>query len=404
MDPTDPVEATRDPAGASHHPVDSHLEQAVVEANLALREELEERTRALDGAESRFRAILGATQDGVVVVDRDGSVVFANSAAARLLQREQRELMGEPFGLPVGAEEPVLIELIGKDRSLRTVQMQVVETEWEGTTAHLATLHDVTEMKGAEEVLRQVVRRLEEVNDLKNEFVGMVVHDMRTPLTVISGFAQTLRQNWERIDDRHKKNLLQRIESKSAELARMVSDTLQVSTIESNSFKYDFAEFDLGSLIYSTVELITEATRRDIHIGYAIHEPLPPVFADPQRQTQVLTNLISNAIKYSDPPIEITISVQRSDTDLQVSIADRGRGIAAAEMSKLFKKFSRLRQDLDVQGSGLGLYICKRMIEEQGGRIWAESEPGVGSTFHYTIPIAIDGRDRTSGSDYEERG
>ena len=396
MDPADPLDATQAAP-------ETGLEQAVVEANLALREELEERTRTLDAAESRFRAILGTTQDGVVVVDRDGNVLFANNAAAHMLQMEPRDLIGEPFGFPIAADEPVLIELLGKDRSLRMVQMQVVETEWEGTTAQLATLHDVTEMKGAEELLKQAVRRLEEVNDLKNEFVGMVVHDMRTPLTIISGFAQTLRQNWDALDDEHKKELLQRIETKAAELARMVTDTLQVSTIESNSFSYNIEEFDLVALVNRTVDLIREATIADIGIQLAVDEPLPPAHADPERQGQILTNLISNAIKYSDGPARIRIALRRSGAYLEISVSDEGRGIAPREMGKLFKKFSRLRQNTNVQGSGLGLYICKRMVEDQGGRIWVDSEVGVGSTFHYTVPAATD-RATAKGTTDEERG
>lgn len=368
------------------------MEQAVVEANLALREELEERTRALDAAESRFRAIVGATQDGVVVVDRDGSVLFANAAAARMLQMEIRELLGEPFGLPVGAAEPVLVELLGKDRSMRTVEMQVVETEWDGTTAHLATLHDVTVLKEGEALLKQAVRRLEEVNELKNEFVGMVVHDMRTPLTVIAGFAETLRQNWDALDDQNKRDILERIESKTSELTRMVGDTLQVSTIESNAFSYTMAAFDLASLVYRTVESVRAAVSPRARIELSIAEDLPPAFADEDRQGQILTNLISNAIKYSDPPAQVEITVRQVADELQVSVADRGMGIAGRDMNKLFKRFSRLRQTANVQGSGLGLYICKRMIEDQGGRIWVDSEEGIGSNFHYTMPVAADRR------------
>ena len=371
---------------------DARFEQAVVEANLALREELEARTRALDATESRFRAILGATQDGIVVVDRDGNVLFANAAAAEMLQMKASELTGEPFGFPLGGSEPTLVELLGKERSLRTVEMQVVETEWEGTTAHLATFHDVTALKQGEALLKQAVRRLEEVNELKNEFVGMVVHDMRTPLTIISGFAQTLRQNWDSFGAEHKREILERIESKTAELTRMVGDTLQVSAIESNAFGYQIAGFDLAALVYRTVATVREVAFAEARIDITIEDDLPLAFADEERQAQVLTNLISNAIKYSESPAEVSISVEQGDTELLVTVADRGKGIPQREMGKLFKKFSRLRQTANVQGSGLGLYICKRMIEDQGGRIWVESELGAGSKFHYTVPLAADRR------------
>ena len=363
------------------------FEEAVVEANLALREELEERTAALDAVESRFRAIVGTSQDGIVVVDRDGNVLFTNPAAVAMLRKEQHELMGQPFGLPLAHEKPALIEIVGRDGEVRTFQMRVVETEWQGATAHLMTLHDVTTIKSAELLLKQAVERLEEVNRLKNEFVGMVVHDMKTPLTIITGFAQTLQRNWDQLPDERKKQLLNRLEKRASELDRMVGDTLQVARIEANQFDYRTAPFDLATMVRRTVDAITVLSPR-AQMTLKLPRRIPEAMGDEGRYIQVLTNLLSNAIKYGQDPPSIEVEVTEVGKMLRVSVTDDGAGILAEELPNLFKKYSRLRQHDHVEGTGLGLYICKRMGEDQKGRMWAESRPGEGSKFSFTIPTA----------------
>lgn len=371
------------------------LEQAVVEANLALREELEERTAALDATESRFRAIVGTSQDGIVVVDRDGSVLFTNPAASLMLGKHPQELMGQPFGLPATEEKPALIEILSSNGELRTYQMRVVETEWEGATAHLMTLHDVTTIKSAELLLKEAVGRLEEVNRLKNEFVGMVVHDMKTPLTIITGFAQTLQKHWDTLPDERKKELLARLERRASELDRMVGDTLQVARIEANQFEYRVEPFDLTAMVHRTVDAMKVLSPRAL---LAVTAPgrLPTALGDEARYAQVLTNLLSNAVKYGQDPPTIEVEIAVVGRMLRVAVSDDGEGIIAEELPKLFKKYARLRQHGNVEGTGLGLYICKRMVEDQKGRMWAESRPGAGSTFSFTLPTVDDGSARTT--------
>ena len=375
--------------------VQAGLEQAVVEANLALREELEERTASLDAAESRFRAIVGASQDGIVVVDRNGNVLFTNPAAALMLRKQQHELTGQPFGLPVTKEKPALIEILGPNGEIRTFQMRGVETEWEGSTAHLMTLHDVTTIKSAELLLKEAVGRLEEVNKLKNEFVGMVVHDMKTPLTIITGFAQTLQRNWDKLPDDRKKELLARLERRASELDRMVGDTLQVARIEANQFDYRAEPFDLVGMVRRTVDAMKVMSPRAL-LSVTALAGLPLAMGDEARYAQVLTNLLSNAVKYGQDPPTIEVEVTVVGKMLRVAVSDDGEGIIAEELPNLFKKYSRLRQHDNVEGTGLGLYICKRMVEDQKGRRWAESRPGAGSTFSFTVPTVDDGSEPTT--------
>jgi len=212
-------------------------------------------------------------------------------------------------------------------------------------------------------------------------------------MATIAGFADTLRNNWNAFDDRHKMEILARISRSTNQLSKLVENILQVSQIESGRLSFDLRPLDMKSLVQRIVEensRLVAGTEQARSIVARAPEDLPLVRADEIAQWQVLTNLVSNALKFSPPDASVDIDVSVSGDEVQVSVTDRGRGIRARDMDKLFRKFSRLEQpvELRVKGIGLGLYICKAMVEGQGGRIWVDSEPGRGSTFSYTIPCA----------------
>jgi signal transduction histidine kinase len=173
-------------------------------------------------------------------------------------------------------------------------------------------------------------------------------------------------------------------------LSGLVEDVLQVARIESGQFAYEVAPFDLPALVRRTageIELGSDSPR----IRVVAAAELPPAMGDGERNWQVLTNLLSNALKFSpdDAPVEVAITTD--GTELTVAVRDQGAGIDADDMVRLFQKFSRIRTaDVrgKIKGTGLGLYICQQIVEAQGGRIWAESTVGAGSTFIYTIPAA----------------
>ncbi len=234
------------------------------------------------------------------------------------------------------------------------------------------------------------MQQLRALDQLKNDFVAMVAHDLKSPMTVIGGLADTMIARWDRIEDERKVEFLSLISRNIFKLADLVDDVLQVARIESNQITYEIAPFDLAELARRTAaESLPADSTREILVDAP--DPLPHALADEQRVWQVLTNLYSNALKFSpdDQPVEVSISHEDEDV-LRVSVRDHGGGIRPEEMPKLFQKFSRLTQTGAevVKGTGLGLFICKRMIEEQGGRIWADSIVDEGSTFSFTLPVA----------------
>jgi signal transduction histidine kinase len=347
----------------------------------------------------RFHEIVAVIADGVVVTDRDGIIRFANPAAAELLGSSVEDLVGSNFGLPVVVDEPTEVELHAKGRDPVVVEMRTVEIEWEEAPAALASLRDVTWRAQLAVEQETAIERLRELDALKNDFVAMVSHDLRSPMATISGFAGTLRVNWDAFDDNHKREILDRISATTDHLARLVENILQVAQIESGKFRYDIKPFDFVKLVERTVD---EARRIDPHrrredsdleermITLRIDDDLSLANGDELRQWQILTNLLSNALKFSPPEEALKVDVTGRGDEIQIAIEDRGVGIKPEDKDKLFKKFSRLEQPQGqkIKGTGLGLYICRNMIEAQGGRIWVESEPGEGSTFFYTVPAA----------------
>lgn len=337
------------------------------------------------GGGKRFEKLISLLADGIIVVDTDGVMRFMNPAAEALLGRSFDDSMGEHFGFPIGREISELNIL--RSDGPRVVEMRVAAGEWEGEDAYLAVLTDVTDRKRAQEQQHQAMQRLRELDNLKNEFVAMVSHDLRNPLSAISGTAETLEQSWDELDADRRTSLLGRISKRAMLLADLVDGILQVSAIESGELKYEIQPFDVGKLVVgASEETASEGDRARIKVS--IPQELPSAVGDETRTWQVVTNLLSNALKFSPSDRPVEVSVVSDDPFVRVSVRDHGPGIPTDELPQLFQKFSRLAQPGGARtpGSGLGLYFCKAMVEAQGGSIWVESEPGKGATFCFTLP------------------
>jgi signal transduction histidine kinase len=240
---------------------------------------------------------------------------------------------------------------------------------------------------------RQATTQLQQLDTLKNEFVGMVAHDLRSPMNVIAGFADTMRDRWAELDEDQKLEFLGIISGTVRELAELIEDVLHVARIESGELSYRMTPFDLAGLIRRTVNQLS-AMQPEREVRVSVAPGVPPAFGDEQRHWQIISNLITNAFKFSevDSPVEVT--VEASDGFITVSVRDHGIGIEAEDLDKVFDKFSRVTQPgrkSKVKGTGLGLFICRTMVEHQGGTIDVKSSVGIGSTFTYTVRTAEEG-------------
>ncbi len=236
-----------------------------------------------------------------------------------------------------------------------------------------------------------IAERLVAVNQLKNEFVAVVAHDLRSPMSVISGFARTLDHQWELMGDDQKREILTIIAENTESLAVLVEDVLQVARIESGDLHYDMQTFDIVGLASRIVRDFQSLGRQRIQLDVEVE--LPQAFGDQDRIWQVLTNLVTNAMKFSDEAEVVELSVHQAEGMIQVSVRDRGIGIKPADQAHVFDKFSRI-ETVDgsqrVKGTGLGLYICQTVVRAHGGELTVDSTPGEGSTFAFTIPTATE--------------
>lgn len=218
------------------------------------------------------------------------------------------------------------------------------------------------------------------LNNKKDEFIGFASHELKTPLTTIKGYIQYVQ------DDPEVLNILApKLNKQVNRLESIISDLLDISKIQAGKLHLNFSRFDLRTLVRESVESVNA----EDHIVRS-ELPLKDIFVniDYQKMMQVIVNLLSNAIKYSPKNSEIIVTAIQLGDKVQISIADQGKGIAPEYLDKIFHQFYRINaSDNSAPGIGLGLYISKEIIEQHQGRIWADSEEGKGSVFHFEFPI-----------------
>jgi signal transduction histidine kinase len=226
---------------------------------------------------------------------------------------------------------------------------------------------------------------LQEYDRLKSEFVGIVAHDFRRPLMAIRGFAELVLEE-EDLPRETRQEFMRTVISETDHLALLANDTLLITQIETGQLSFNFREVDVGPFLLEAVPLGLS----DNSVLLDVPQGFPRIWADPDRLRQVLTNLVSNAVKYSASGESIVVRVRERGTQhIVIEVVDHGLGIPPEQIGKLFQKFARVRTEdhLKVSGTGLGLYICRLIVEGHGGQIWVESEPGKGSTFGMALPL-----------------
>jgi len=237
---------------------------------------------------------------------------------------------------------------------------------------------------------------VKELSQKKDEFIALASHELKTPLTSMSGFLQLLDR---RVIDANKP-FVEKAINQVKKLNTLINDLFDISKIQSGKLQFYFEEFDLTVLIKETLEAIGEAhSSHNIYFDETLEMFLE---GDKMRLEQVLINLITNAVKYSPESDKIEISVQKVGAEVIVSVRDYGMGINKENINHIFSQFYRAKGiNRSITGLGLGLYITKEIIERHGGRIWVESEPWVGSTFSFALPVKTKGNMYT---EYHENG
>jgi signal transduction histidine kinase len=231
------------------------------------------------------------------------------------------------------------------------------------------------------------LERLREFDRMKDEFIAVVSHELRTPLTSVYGAALTLRQ--QQLDDERRNTLLDIVSTEAARLGRLLDDVLWVSRLDSDRADTFIDRVDALEVVTEVVNGARTHLPPMLAIEIRHEDATPPVAADPDKLRQVLVNLVENAVKYSGVG-QIEVVLQSHNGWMRFSVRDQGLGIPPEQQARIFDKFHRLDPEMTrgVGGSGLGLYICKGLVERMNGEIWVKSEPGRGSTFIFELPLA----------------
>jgi PAS domain S-box-containing protein len=391
----------------------SQLVRRLEEHRQSLETEVGLQAHGLERERNRLNAILQNMADGLLVTSTDGRVLLVNPAFEEMMRRPARVMIGRPIEQALYL--PTLANLV-----LRTAP----EAEGRVVTADLerhdhvfkASSSALRDGSGIITVLRDITVEVE-VDRMKTEFISTVSHELRTPLTSVLGFAKLIRRTLENsilpeLDSERTLKAANRIAdnldivvTEGERLTRLINDVLDIAKMEANKVDWDDRPIDVADLVELTVQSTASlATAKGLALTAQVPSGLPILTADPDRVRQVITNLISNAVKFTDQgEITVTAELLPASSSLHrakdlppaspailVSVADTGVGIAREDLQRLFLRFQQLGTDGLTDkpvGTGLGLAICREIVTHYRGAIWAESHLGQGTTFKFALPV-----------------
>ncbi|MFH1046523.1 MAG: ATP-binding protein [Candidatus Omnitrophota bacterium] len=354
---------------------------------------IEKKYEKMSVEKKQTEAVIRSIAEGLVVVNEKGEVLLMNPAAEKLLGVKKEQKVGQPLDKDLKNEQ--LISLIGEDsetggkeielksgndetKKILRASSAVIENEYGKTVGMVSVLTDVTKQR--------------ELDQLKSDFVSKVTHELRTPIvTVQNSVALILTKAAGPITEAQEKflNIMQR---NLKRLALLIDDILDLSKLEASKMELKFESCSMKKIINETVESLNPwANSKSIVIERKIEEGLPDIKIDPNRIIQVLNNIIGNAIKFTPASGKITVAagLDQEKKNALVNVTDTGIGIAQQDLERVFDKFQQVgeRVATDISGTGLGLAIAREIIELHGGKIWAESEKGQGTSFKFLLPL-----------------
>lgn len=366
-----------------------------------LRSRLEEQTRRLEMSESRVRHIVANNADGTVVIDHDGGVLFANPAVESMFGRSAQDLLGQPFGFPVVADTSTELDILRPDGEAIVAEMRAVAIVWEGQTAYLASLRDITDRILAEEKLREYASALEESNRALQDFAFVAAHDLQEPLRKVEMFAGLLASSVADGAGEDGRDYSERMLGAVVRMQTLIDDLLKYSRVSTRT--EPFESTDLGAVVadvVSDLESLIEETQGGVNVG-----KLPVIDADPSQIRQLLQNLIANGLKFHRPGVRPVVTVEGRLLDgrragdhpeiCRLSVQDNGIGFDMKHVVRIFSVFERLHGRNAFPGTGIGLAIARKIVDRHHGEITATSTPGEGSTFIVTLPVRQAGKEQT---------
>lgn len=345
-------------------------------------------------------AVISYSSDAILVVDPENRVSRVNAAAESLTGLSADEMVGRLceevlFGRFHAGFSKSGLSLQDVVRKRETIPyFEVVVVTKDGTERDVAASYSFVELDGTGStqglgvVIARDISKQREVDRMKSDFVSMVSHELRTPLGLIKGYSSTLVNPQLKLDEVTIRRFISGIDAAADRLNRLIENLLSVSRIESGHFRLSTQPVDLVQTVSSAVTA-ARAMAKEREISMEFPGGGLEVEGDRVQLELVLDNLLGNAIKYSPKAKPIRVRMEQKGDHVEVRVSDEGSGIASHDLSNVFGKFYRVEgvHSVRTPGSGLGLYICRNIIEAHGGRIWVESKLGSGSTFAFSIPM-----------------
>jgi PAS domain S-box-containing protein len=384
-------------------PVEDEIDtkgNAVLESVLPLMTELKDVTAALEQARSEMHAMLNATSEAMMLLSPDEKMIWLNRAFGVFFSVDTSKVSGSSFQKlkshwdKVFEDSTKINQIISSagdevDTTHRKTIFQIWPQKREIEIYSARVENAGQEYLGHLFVFRDVTRE-REVERMKSEFVSLVSHEFRTPLTSIRGYTEMMLDGDIGEFSTEQTDFLNTILRNARHLTEIVNDLLVVSRLEAGAIKLNLSPVNISETIKEAIELLLpQINSKKQKIKMNIPSGVPMVEGDNQRINQILVNLLSNAYKYTPEGGSISVSLNKEDDWVRINVKDSGIGLSKAEMEKLFTKFYRAEnpETTKAGGTGLGLWITRSLVNMHGGDISVVSEPGKGATFTFTLPI-----------------
>jgi two-component system sensor histidine kinase VicK len=352
----------------------------------SLTKKLQEAHATTEGERRKLSSVLSYMTDGVIATDRKGRVILINEPAAKMLNVSRETVLSSPIVSLLGLEEDytfeellnerdsVILDYSSKSKTLiLRANFSVIQKETGFVNGLITVLHDITEQ--------------EKIDMERREFVANVSHELRTPLTTMRSYLEALAEGAWR-DEEIAPNFLDVTQNETERMIRLVNDLLQLSKMDSKDYRLTKDWTDFIFFYNRIIDRFEMTKQQNVTFERKLPDHSAFVEIDEDKLTQVLDNIISNALKYSPEGGKVTFSIEEKDEFIVVSVSDQGVGIPKENIDQIFERFYRVdkARTRKLGGTGLGLAIAKEMVEAHGGKIWAASTEGKGTTISFSLP------------------
>jgi len=347
---------------------------------------LQESQASTEGERRKLASVLANMTDGVISTDRKGRVVLVNDAALIMLRMTEDLVLNRPISAILGVEQDYTFEDLVQTEESLVLDFSTVERPYIIRASFSVTQKETGFINGLIVVLHDNTEQ-EKIDMERREFVSNVSHELRTPLTTMRSYLEALADGAWR-NEEIAPSFLHVTQTETERMIRLVEDLLKLSRMDSRDYDLSKEWVEFNNFFNFIIKRFELSKSQDVHFQRLLHPSELFVEIDTDKMTQVVDNIISNALKYSPDGGNIYFTVSALDKYIKVAISDDGMGIPDGNVKRIFDRFYRedRARSRAMGGTGLGLAIAREMIEAHGGEIWAESEEGKGTTIFFTLP------------------